>query len=409
MIDLSRPINLASESFVNNKYAYYERLLEERPVARVKLSVLNVYAVSRYDDCAAILKDPRVLRNRATATGGARVPFPTPKALQPLLQSMIQEDDPRHRRLRELVRRAFRPQAIEKLEARIDAYSRELLDGLDGVGQFNLQADYALPIPVRMISDMMGVSRDSMPAFQSLMQVITSGFSGWRVLRTLFWDMPDTVRFVRELIRDKRRNPGDDILTGLIEAEDDGDRLTEDELVAMVFLLVVAGFETTVHLITNGVVALLEHPAQLERLRAEPALIEPAVEEILRHRGPVHSTKPGYAREDIVLQGVTIPRGKPVLPLLGAANHDPRAFEAPNEFDISRSPNRHLGFGHGVHFCLGAHLARAETRLALSNLFERFPDLELTVAPSQLKLQRLPGWHRYDGLPVRTMRLSAAA
>ena len=152
---------------------------------------------------------------------------------------------------------------------------------------------------------------------------------------------------------ESRSMPGDDVLTGLIEAEDDGDRLTDDELVAMVFLLIVGGFETTLHLITNGVVTLLEHPEQLQRLKEDPGLIDSAVEEILRHRGPVHGTKPGYAREDITLHGMTIPKGKPIMPLLAAANHDPRVFEKPQTFDIARSPNRHLGFGHGVHFCLG--------------------------------------------------------
>jgi len=411
MIDLSRPVNLSSAAFVNNKFEWYERIREERPVHQAKVSVMTVYFVSRYDDCVDILKDPRVLRNRTTVTGGSRmpIPIPMPKSLKPMIESMITEDDPNHRRLRELVRRAFRPQAIERLESRIDSYSHELLDGLAGTGEFDLQAQYALPIPVRMISDMLGISREAMPKFQNTFGVLTKGFSGWRLLRTLFWDMPDTVRFVRNLVHEKRDNPSDDILTGLIEAEDDGDRLTEDEIVGMVFLLIIAGYETTVHLITNGVLTLLQHPDQLDRLRSDPALIDSAVEEILRHRGPIQSTKPGYATEDITLHGVTIPKGKPIMPLFGAANHDPRVFEAPLEFDIGRSPNRHLGFGHGVHFCLGAHLARAEAKLGIRNLIERFPDLRLAVASSALTLQRMPAWHRYDGLPVATRRLRAAA
>ena len=248
MIDLSRPVNLTSEAFTNNKFEWYERIREERPVHKAKVSVITVYTVARYNDCTDILKDPRVLRNRAAATGGSRLPFPVPKSLKPIIESMITEDDPNHRRLRELVRRAFRPQAIERLESRIDTYSHELLHGLDGTGEFDLQAQYALPIPVRMISDMLGVSRESMPKFQNLFGILTKGFSGWRMLRTLLWDMPDTVRFVRDLVREKRNNPGEDILTGLIVAEDNGDRLTEDEIVGMVFLLIIAGYETTVQL-----------------------------------------------------------------------------------------------------------------------------------------------------------------
>jgi cytochrome P450 len=400
---------MTAPDFIDNKWEWFERIREERPVHRAKVSVLTVYTLARYEDCTSILKDPRVVRNRATATGGSRFPFPMPKSIQALAQSMIVEDDPNHRRLRELVRKGFRPQAIEQIEARIDAYSHELLDELAGSTQFDLQSQYALPIPIRMISDMLGLSREAMPRFAHTFNVVTQGFSGWRMVRTLLRDLPAAARQVRELVREKQQNPGDDILTGLIEAEDNGDRLTEDELVAMVFLLVVAGYETTVHLITNGVVTLLEHPEQLARLREDPTLFDSAVEEILRHRGPVQSTKPGYATEDITLHGITIPKGKPVMPLFGAANHDPRAFDDPQFFDIARTPNRHLGFGHGVHFCLGAHLARAEARLALRNLIERFPDLHLAVDPSALELQRMPGWHRYNGLPIATRRLRAAA
>lgn len=189
-------------------------------------------------------------------------------------------------------------------------------------------------------------------------------------------------------------------VTGLIEAEEDGDRLSEDELVAMVFLLIVAGYETTVHLITNAVQTLLTHPEQLARLRAEPELIESAVEEVLRYNGPVHGTKPEYALEDVTLHGVTIPKGAVVMPLLGAANHDPAVFENPEVFDIARTPNRHLGFGQGIHYCLGAPLARLEARIALKTLFERNPNLRLAVRPEELKLQYIPGWHRHVSLPV---------
>jgi cytochrome P450 len=164
---------------------------------------------------------------------------------------------------------------------------------------------------------------------------------------------------------------------------------------------VIAGFETTVHAIANGVLALLQHPEQLARLRAEPALVESAVEEMLRYRGPVHATKPAYAREDLALHGVPIARGTPVIPLLAAANHDPRAFEAPERFDVARTPNRHLGFGHGIHFCLGAPLARMEMRIALTTLLERCPRLRLAVEAKDLRVQNLPLWHRYERLPVR--------
>jgi cytochrome P450 len=409
MIDLSRPVDLSSPDFINDKYAAYERIREEKPVQEVKISVMKLYAVSRYEDCEMVLKDPRIKRNRSNATGGSQFPFPVPRSVKPLVQSMIQEDDPEHRRLRELVRKGFRPQEIKRIESRIDSYSQELLDDIGNVKEFELQSQYALQLPSRMIADMLGVPMAAMPKFQAMLSTVVSGFSGLRMLRTLFVDLPGAVGFVRDLVRDKQNNPGEDILTGLIQAEEGSDKLTEDELIAMVFLLTVGGFETTVHLITNGVLTLLQHPGELEKLKNDPTLIDSAVEEIMRHRGPVHMTKPNYTAEEVTLHGVTIPKGKPIVPLFGAANHDPRIFDNPGEFDITRSPNRHLGFGHGIHFCLGAHLARAEACLAIKNLFARFPDLGLAVDESALELAAMPGWHRYNGLPVTVEGLRTAA
>ena len=406
-MDISKPISLSSPEFIADKWAIFERLREEQPISKIKVSVLTLYGISRFDDCDMLLNDPRLVRNRTTATGGgSRLPFPIPKSVSVLMESMIQEDDPNHRRLRELVRKAFQPQAIKTLEERIEGYSDELLGGLNKNSGFELQNDYARHIPERMIADMVGIGHDQMPQFRSLMGSLSEGFSGLRILRTFILDMPKHLRFVREIVREKKTNPGEDILTHLIFAEEDGDRLSEDEVVAMVFLLVIAGFETTVHLITNGVHTLLQHPDQLEILRADPSLWASAVEEILRHRGPVQGTKPGWATEDIELHGVTIPKGKPIMPLLGAANHDPRKFDNPLNFDITRSPNHHLGFSHGIHYCLGAHLARAEARIGLRKLFERFPNLDFAVDSNELELQNLPGWHRYKQMPLSTGVLS---
>ena len=404
MIDLDKLLNFSSQDYIQNKFEIMEQIREERPVHTAKVSVLKVYTVARYADCAALLKDPRVVRNRTTATGGSRMPFPVPKSVKPLIESMIQQDDPNHKRLRNLVRHAFKPQAIKELEINIDRYSRQLLDELEKRSQFDLHQDYALKIPVRMTADMLGIEQSDMAVFQQTFGVLTNGFSGWRLFRTLFRDLPKTVEFARQLIHKKQKSPGDDILTGLIEAEietDSGDhRLSEDELVGMIFLLIVAGYETTVHLICNGMLTLLENPASLAELQTDPGLINSAVEEILRHRGPVQSTKPGYTTEDIQLEGGLIPKGKPVMPLFAAANHDPRVFDNPQQFDIHRTPNHHLGFGHGIHFCLGAHLARSEARLGIANLINRFPDLRLAVPASQLKLATLPGWHRYETMPL---------
>ncbi|NNL65089.1 MAG: cytochrome P450, partial [Myxococcales bacterium] len=360
VFDASRPIDLASPGFVQHQYAWYRWLLEEAPVCRGRISVMRLGLVTRYEDCRTVLSDERFVRNRARAKGRAGaspLPLPLPRSVAAIARSMIYEDDPEHRRLRTLVNQAFTARAVAQLSGRVEALADELLDGFAAGSRIDLLERYARPIPTRVIAEMVGMAREEMRELERSLRVLTQGFSGWNVLRTLLFDLRGTARFVRALVARKRAAPGDDILSALIEAEEAGDRLSEDELVAMVFLIIVAGFETTMHLITNGVRLLLEHPEQLDRLRAEPALWESAVEEVLRHRGPVLGTKPQYPKQDVVLHGVTLPRGKPVMPLLGAANHDPRAFERPDEFDVARSPNHHLGFGFGAHFCLGRQLA----------------------------------------------------
>ena len=365
--------------------------------------MLRINLVARYEDCRTVLTDPRFLRNRGRATGKGSnpIPFPLPKSIAAIARSMIIEDDPEHRRLRNLVGKAFTPRAVGRLSDRVEELSHELLDGLERRGgSFDLLDAYARPIPTRVIALLMGIPKDDMERFNAGLQVLSKGFSGWAVVRTLLWDLRGTRHFMGELIARKRAEPGDDLLSELIHAEEHGDRLSHDELLSMAFLLIIAGFETTLHLITNGVRTLLEHPDQLARLRAEPELWDSAVEEILRHRGPVHGTKPLYPSEDVTFHGVTFKRGSATIPLLAAANHDPTVFPDPDRFDVARSPNRHLGFGFGAHFCLGAQLARMETRVALRNLVERNPNLRLAVPPSELVIQRLPGWHRHQSLPV---------
>ena len=398
---IKQPLNLIDPDFVNNRRAYYRYLREEAPVFQAKVFILKIFVLSRYIDCVDLLRDPRFVRNRTTATGGRKSPIPLPKSLNLLTSSMILEDDPEHRRLRDLVHQAFIPRRLRALSDRIEQLTHELLDQVDTSGTVNLQEVYCRPIPVTVIAEMVGVAADEVPKLAEYMDSLANGFSGWRLIKTGLWDLPKSVKFVRDLIERKRSDPQDDILTGLIQATDDaGDKLSEDELIAMVFLLIVAGHETTVHLITNAVVTLLTHPQQFAQLKANPDLMDTAIEEILRYNGPIHGTKLAYATEDVKLHGVTIPKGAPVMPLLGAANFDPEFFDNPDQFDITRSPNQHLGFGKGIHYCLGAPLARIETKIALQTLFERFPDMRLAVPEQELVLQKIPGWHRYASLPL---------
>ena len=399
-------LNLLDKDFRDHKFEYYAYLRDHQPVAQMRIAFMKVVGVARYDDCLALVKDSRFGRNRARITGGSRMPFPLPKNLALLAQSMIVEDDPEHRRLRQLVQKAFAPKSLADLDGWVVNMTHELLDeAISRSGEpgavIDLQRDYALKIPTAVIARMVGIDQQDMPRFQSSLSILTQGLSGWSVLRTVAWDLGKTIRFVRELIAAKRKAPAQDILSALIEAEEDGDRLSEDEIVSLVFLLIIAGYETTVHLISNGVVALLSHPEQLQRVRETPELMGSAVEEMLRYCGPIHGTKMNYAAQDLEIAGVPISKGTPVVPLLGSANRDERVFSDPDRFDISRDPNRHLAFSQGNHFCLGAFLARMEARIAIASLLERCPDLALAVPREQLKIQSLPLWHRYNDVPLR--------
>ena len=393
------PLDLNSHDFHYNKQAHYKWLREHHPVCRASVSILKVFVLSRHEDCLNILKDDRFVRD----TGGIPIPIPLPKSVKLMTKSMINTDGEQHRRLRNLVHQAFTPRRLSSLEGRIEQLTLELLDKLESISsqsELDLTKSYSLPLPVTVIAEMVGVDPAYLPQFASYVDKLASGFTKLRMLKTMYWDMPKISKFVRQLIDKKRKHPGEDILSGLIEAQEADDCLSEDELVAMVFLLIVAGHETTVHLISNSVVTLLDHPDVLNRLKSEPELWDSAVEELLRYAGPVLSTKPMFAKEDVVLHGVTIPKGKAVLPLLGAGNFDPQVFDNPEQFDITRSPNKHLGFGKGIHYCLGAPLARMETKIALRNLFDRYPDLKLAVPKDQLEFHRMPGWNRYKEMPI---------
>jgi len=405
--NLPTPPDLTSKEFANNKYQYFEWMRKEAPVAHCKYVTGKAYVVSRYEDCVALLKDPRVVRdNRTIDTSSPLLPsfIPLPKSTELILHSMIGSDEPDHKRLRSLVHQAFTRKSMSELSDRIDKLTNNLLDKAEAKskteGSVDLKEAYALPIPVTVIQEMVGVSDADMPRFYEGIEAIITGFSGVRIILTMLWDVPRLSNFLRELIDRKRENPGKDMLTGLIQAEEEGKKLTEDEIVSMVFLIIAAGYQTTVHLITNGVIALLQHPDQLAKLRANSDLIESAVEEILRFTSPVYITELAYAGEDMQLHGVSIPKGKVVTACIGSANHDPEMFENPEVFDIERSPNKHLGFGSGIHACLGAPLARMEAKIALTNLLKRNPNLRLAVDSSELEFETTPGLHSYKRLPV---------
>ena len=352
------------------------------------------WLVTRYDDVAGVLKDDTFAKDKANAMDPeqrAKAPW-VPGFLKPLERNMLDLDDPDHARLRSLVSKAFTPRLIERLRGRIEVLCEELLDAVEREGERRGEADlvagYALPLPATVIAELLGVPAEDHKKFHRWSSRLVSVSSGRDMLRFLPAAL-SFVRYLRKLIERRRADPRDDLLTALIQAEEAGDKLGEDELLAMAFLLLVAGHETTVNLISGGTLALLEHPDEMERLRGDPSLIKPAVEELLRYTSPVEMATERYAREVVEISGTTIPRGELVLAVLGSANRDGRQFEAPDVLDLARDPNRHLAFGRGgVHHCLGAPLARMEGQTAFHALLRRFPAARPAVAPEALRWRR---------------------
>jgi cytochrome P450 len=391
-------VDIVGPAHKADPFPFYTRLRAESPVHRVTLpDGQAAWLVTRYDDVVAVLKDDRFVKNRfnaLTPDQGRKQPW-VPAMFRPLTRNMLDLDPPDHTRLRALVQKAFSPKLVEAMRPRIEALAEGLLDGLRCRRHFDLIRDFALPIPTTVIAEMLRVPTGDRHRFHRWSKTIVSADpSGWRMLLAIphGWAF---LRYIRLLIRAKRASSSDDLLSSLVRAEEAGDVMSEDELVAMTFLLLVAGHETTVNLIGNGVLALLEHPDQLDRLRAEPGLIKPAVEELLRYAGPVDLATERFAREGVTIAGVTIPRGSMVYAVLASANRDERQFPDPDRLDITREPNRHLSFGLGPHFCLGAPLARLEAQVAISALLRRAKGIRLGVPTGALR------WRR--GLVIRAL------
>jgi cytochrome P450 len=384
--------DLASPRFKANPYPFYALLRAEAPVWRTTLPTAmprrTAWLVTRFEDVAGVLKNDRFAKDPLNALDPdqqKRQPW-VPGFLKPLERNMLDLDEPDHRRLRALVSKAFTPRLIERLRGRIEAICQELLDNMGGEAE--LVRDYALPLPAPVIAELLGIPVKDQRRFHRWSSRIVSVSSGREVWRAL----PAALAFVRYLRKMSGRrcvSPQDDLMSALVQAEEAGDRLSEDELLAMAFLLLVAGHETTVNLIASGTLALLRHPEQMEKLKSDPSLIKPAVEELLRYTSPVEIATERYACQELEISGTQVARGDLVLAVLGSANRDERHFERPDVLDLARDPNRHLAFGRGgVHHCLGAPLARMEGQIAITALLRRFPRMDLGVEPGSLR------WHR---------------
>jgi cytochrome P450 len=399
-MDVSAPIRL-ERSFVRDTRSVYEMLGTDAPPRPVIMpDGVPGWLVTRYTEARALLDDRRLSKDHARA---AEL-FPDGLAAghrTPLGAHMLNADPPDHTRLRKLVNKAFTSGAVARLRPRVEEITDELLAGtaaaMTADGEADLLETLAFPLPVAVISELLGVPHSDRERLRAWSRAFTSGAPAEATWRA--YQEADT--YLRSLVAAKRDEPAEDLLSDLVRVSDEGDRLSEDELVAMAFLLLVAGHETTVNLIGNGVLALLRHPDQLAALRADRSLLPGAVEEFLRYDGPLHMATVRFTTEAVPVGDVLIPPGEFVMISLLAANRDGTRFDDPERFDVTRQPGGHVAFGHGIHYCVGAPLARLEGEIAFGRLLDRFATLELARDAGELTWRGSILMHGLRDLPVR--------
>jgi cytochrome P450 len=400
---------LSGEEFKADPEAAYASLRAHAPVyCRTSADgEARLWFLTRYEDVAEALRDHRrfVKDVHQTSTAEERAARPAEPPLYSLLtHHMLNADGETHARLRGLVNKAFTVRMVDQLTPRIEQIAGQLLARVQGRGQMDVIEEYALPLAVEVIGELLGMETRDHQRLRSWSRVLVapSANSARNEAKTvrLRRVMEDFVGYLQTVCEQRRRSPRPDLISSLLAAEEAGERLSPEELYSMVLLIVVVGHETSVHLIGNAVYNLLLRPALWERLRAEPALVPQAVEEMVRYAGPVERATMRFAAEDITLHGRTIRRGDAVSLVLASAHRDECVFTQPHELDIDRADNRHLGFGLGVHYCLGAPLARVEGRVALTRLLTTLSLPRLAAPPAHLRWHTNPILHGLRRLPI---------
>ncbi|MER7989811.1 cytochrome P450 [Streptomyces noursei] len=386
---------------LRDPHALYAKMRDEAPVQKVVLPQgLAVWLLTRYDDVRAALSDPRLRSDKSDVDGVLRNHLVSQEAreswVDELSGNLLNTDPPDHTRLRRLVNRAFTPRTVAAMRSRIEEVTDDLLDALPRGSEVDLLASFALPLPIIVICDLLGVPPKDRGVFTDWSNALLSSADAAETAEA----GQKMFAFLGALLAEKRARPADDLLSGLVQVRDEEDRLSEEELISMALLLLVAGNESTVNLIGNSVLALLRHPDQLAALRADPALLPGAIEEFLRYDGPINTATFRSTAEPVTFSGVTIPAGELVVVSLLAANRDAGRFADPDRLDVTRPAGGHLGFGHGAHFCLGAPLARMEGEIALGRLLARFPDIKPAVALDELTYRFSTIIHGLEKLPV---------
>lgn len=367
--------------FPPQAYDVYRTLRDRFPVYRN--DERQVWALSRYADVRGAAADPEVFRSGGTTTS---------KGLLPMLQQM---DAPRHPQLRTLLAKVFTPRRVAAMEPRIRQITGDLIDGFIGRGRCDLLQEFASQLPSRVVGEMIGIPPERIPVLLECTEAMI-GLDPHRPTPEGAKPFKRVYMEFARLLEERRASRRDDLMSALLDAEVDGDRLAEQELLGYCLLLVLGGNDTTMNLLANGAVLLARHPDQRAALAAEPSRIPSAVEEMLRYDSPTQGL-PRILGCDVEMHGTTLPAGAEVWLLWGAANHDEREFESPERFDIGRTPNRHLAFGYGTHFCMGASLARLEARVAFEELLARLPAYEIDPQPRW----QASSWARaYESVPI---------
>lgn len=398
--DVSEFLDFARSGFLRDPYPTYRALREAGPLHRVENGPMRFWVVTRHADVLALLRDPRVTVDRLPpeVTGAAAAPVdpatlnPLARTLRTLSRVMLFRDPPDHTRLRGLANKAFTPRMVESLRPRIAALVEELLAPLEAGARFDVVHELAEPLPIRVIAELLGLpasDRKQLKAWSDDLAVLLDGSIALQHVGRGLQSAIAVLEYLRGHLDERRRKPREDLLSAMLAAHERDENLTEDEVLATALLVMGAGHETTTNLIGNAVLALLRNPGELARLRAEPALLPSAVEEFLRYDAPVQGT--GRAtREPIELHGTTIAARQEIVLPIGCANRDPGVFPDPDRLDVARGDTRHVSFGHGIHFCLGAGLARLEAQLAIGGLLARAPGLAPAVDDADLVWR--PGW-----------------
>jgi len=383
------------ERYFQDPLGLFARLREEGPVKQViKPEGKPAWLVTRYEDVRAALVDPRLSMDTSKLRPEGWQPNPVFGYLNTHLLTL---DPPDHTRLRRLVVKAFTARRVAALRPRVEAITFGLLAAMEGRDEVDLIETFAFPLPITVICELLGIPASDRQRFQAWSRDMVSAV----IAPEEFLETAATVhRYFTGLLAEKARTQTDDLLSALITVRDSGDSLTERELIAMVFLLMIAGHETTMNLIASGTLAMLSHPEDMARLRSDPSLLPGAVEELLRYVNPVNHASERITLEPTSIGGVTIPAGEAVICVTSSANHDPSRFASPSQLDLDRDASGHLAFGHGIHYCLGAPLARLEGEIAFGALLSRFPSMRLALPASSLRWRQSSLMHGLETLPV---------